>query len=158
MAALTSQDVWDAISGEVFAVVGMVNARNEGRTADIYYLVEDRKLWFATRTSEWKTKHMVANPNVSMTVAIPKRIPFLPFVKIPAATVTFCGTAATRTVDEVAAELYAKLSGGLENTDDAVDTTIFEITPHGDFVTYGVGVSLSEMRDTELARGRAPVG
>lgn len=157
MAELTTEDVWESIEKEVFAVVGMVNARNEGRTVGIYYLVRDRRLWFATRTSEWKTKHMVANPNVSLTVAIPKRVPLMPFIKVPAATVTFSATATARAVDEVPTELFTKLSGGLESTDEAEDTTIFEITPKGHFVTYGVGVSLTEMRDTELARGRAPV-
>jgi hypothetical protein len=30
--------------------------------------------------------------------------------------------------------------------------------PEGQFVTYGLGVSLMRMRDTSAARGRAPVG
>ena len=48
--------------------------------------------------------------------------------------------------------------GGLVVTNEVSgSTTIFEITPRGEFVTYGEGVSLSQMRDTELARGRAPV-
>ncbi len=32
------------------------------------------------------------------------------------------------------------------------------IRPTGDFVTYGVGVSLLTMCDTEAARGRAATG
>jgi hypothetical protein len=35
--------------------------------------------------------------------------------------------------------------------------SIIEVIPAGDFVTYGVGISLSEMRYPEKARGRAPV-
>ncbi len=35
---------------------------------------------------------------------------------------------------------------------------LIEVTPVGEFVTYGVGVSLSEMRYPEKARGRAAVG
>ncbi|HSG16436.1 MAG TPA: hypothetical protein VLE70_08950 [Anaerolineae bacterium] len=32
------------------------------------------------------------------------------------------------------------------------------VTPKKEFVTYGVGVSLMQMRDTKMARGRVPVG
>jgi hypothetical protein len=34
---------------------------------------------------------------------------------------------------------------------------ILEIVAEGEFVTYGIGVSLMKMRDTEGARGRVPV-
>ena len=44
---------------------------------------------------------------------------------------------------------------GLENVSE--ETAIIEVTPKGDFVTYGVGVSFMGMRDTENARGRAVV-
>ena len=36
-------------------------------------------------------------------------------------------------------------------------TVLIEVTPEGDFVTYGIGVSLMAMRDAEQAHGRAPV-
>jgi len=38
------------------------------------------------------------------------------------------------------------------------ENCIIEIRPTGHFATYGVGVSLMDMRDPEKARGRAPVG
>jgi len=34
---------------------------------------------------------------------------------------------------------------------------VLEIEPTGDFITYGIGVSLMQMRFPEKARGRAPV-
>jgi hypothetical protein len=34
---------------------------------------------------------------------------------------------------------------------------LIEVTPVNDFLTYGIGVSLLQMRDHEQARGRAPV-
>jgi len=37
------------------------------------------------------------------------------------------------------------------------DSCLIEVTPQGEFVTYGVGVSLMEMRDPAKARGRAAV-
>jgi hypothetical protein len=35
---------------------------------------------------------------------------------------------------------------------------VIELRPVGDFVTYGIGVSLRQMRTPALARGRVPVG
>jgi hypothetical protein len=37
------------------------------------------------------------------------------------------------------------------------ESCVIEVVPKGDFITYGVGISLMEMRNPELARGRAPV-
>ena len=45
-----------------------------------------------------------------------------------------------------------------ENEKKIAGSCLVEITPIKEFVTYGVGVSLMQMRDTEQARGRAPVG
>ena len=38
------------------------------------------------------------------------------------------------------------------------DSCLIEVTPQKEFITYGIGVSLLEMRDPAQARGRAPVG
>jgi hypothetical protein len=35
--------------------------------------------------------------------------------------------------------------------------SVIEIRPEGRFLTYGVGVSLTKMRDPVLARARVPV-
>ena len=37
------------------------------------------------------------------------------------------------------------------------DSCLIEVTPEGEFITYGVGVPLKTMRQPELSRGRAPV-
>ena len=37
------------------------------------------------------------------------------------------------------------------------ENCIIEIRPNGHFATYGIGVSLLDMRDPEKARGRTPV-
>jgi len=158
MATVTTDQVWDGIEAQVFGVIGMVSARNEARTAGIVYAVHDHKLYVGTAASEWKTRHIAQNPHVSMTIPITKRIPFVPWIKIPAATITFSGMARVLEADQAPAEMVEALHAGLSNDpDDTSQTVIVELTPQGDFVTYGFGVSLQTMRDTELARGRAPV-
>lgn len=154
---LSSEQVWQAIEKELFAVVGMVTSRHEARTAGVVYVVRDRKLYVATGADTWKARHIAANPSVSVTIPIAKRIPIMPWMKIPAATITFAGTARILAAKDAPRELLAAIFRGM--ADDAkmiAESCLIEITPIKDFVTYGVGVSLMQMRDPEQARGRAP--
>ena len=155
---LSSEQVWQAIEKELFAVIGMVTASQESRTAGVVYTVRDLKLYFSTHTSAWKTRHITANPHVSATIPIAKRIPVMPWIKIPAATITFSGTARVFQASQVSPDLLRAILGPLADDLHAIEeTAVIEVTPAGDFITYGVGVSLREMRDPEIARGRAPV-
>lgn len=155
---LTTDLVWQEVEKQLFAVLGMVTAKNEARTVGIVYTVHQRRLYITTKRTAWKTRHISQNPHISLTIPIAKRIPFMPWIKIPAATITCFGTAAIHEPSEIAPELLHKLFRGLEtNADMMADTSIIAVEPMGDFVTYGVGVSLTTMRDTEKSRGRVPV-
>lgn len=120
----------------------------------IIYVVDNRKLYVGADTTAWKTKHIASNPHVSMTIAIAKRVPFLPWIKIPDATITFSGTAKILAKDELEPALLKKLYRHEEGRDT---WCAIEVTPQKDFITYGVGISLAEMRYPEKARARAPV-
>ena len=94
-----------------------------------------------------------------MTVTLPKRIPFLPFIKIPPATITFSGDAEILRIDDVAQEAVERLFHGLKLDSDLIeDTRIIRVVPYGEFVTYGLAMPVRQMRDTEKARGRAATG
>ena len=156
---LSSEQVWQAIEKELFAVVGMVTANQEARTVGVVYVLRDHKLYVATRKDTWKVRHIAANPHISVTIPIAKRIPVMPWVKIPAATITFSGSARILPAKDAPPELLKAMFRGLAESEKMVaDSCLIEITPVKEFVTYGVGVSLMQMRDTEQARGRAPVG
>lgn len=155
---LTTEQVWQAIEKELFAVIGMVTARHEARTVGVVYVVRDRKLYIGTGKDTWKTRHIAENPHVSLTIPIAKRIPFLPWIKIPAATITFSGTARILPTEETPLDILQVVFRGLvENEEMMADSALIEVTPEKDFITYGVGVSLMTMRHPEKARGRAPV-
>lgn len=153
---LTSQQVWEAIEKELFAVVGMVTAAGEARTVGIVYIVRERKLYVATGADTWKARHIAANPHVSMTIPIAKRIPIASWIQIPQATITFSGTARVIPAADASSEIKQALFRGAGD-DLIADSCLIEVTPEGEFVTYGVGVPLMQMRRPEAARGRAPV-
>jgi len=155
---LTTEKVWKAINDDtLFGVLAFVNARGEARSAGIVYVTEGRSLLIASDKDAWKVRHIEANPNVSMTITINKRIPFMPFVKIPDATITFQGKAELLQVHEVDASVTKRLLRGLELEREAVaGTRIIRVVPQGDFVTYGIAMPMSQMRKPEKAIGRAP--
>jgi Pyridoxamine 5'-phosphate oxidase len=156
---LTSDQVWEVIEKELFAVLGMATAQNEARTVGIVYVVRDRRLYIASDKEAWKVQHIVQNPHVSLTVPVHKGIPLMPWMKIPAATITFCGLARILESGEAPPEILQALHHGMAD-DEALlaESCLIEVTPIKDFITYGIGVSLMQMRDPKLARGRAPVG
>jgi hypothetical protein len=155
---LTSAQVWAELEKELFAVLGMVTAKGAARTVGIVYVAREGKLYIATVKDTWKTRHVQANPSVSITVPIAKRIPFLPMIKIPAATITFSGKGTVLDSAKVEKSVLNALLRGLEEDSDHMSKMrIIAIEPVGDFITYGVGIPLLKMRNPELARGRVPV-
>jgi len=136
----------------------MVTAEQESRTVGVVYVVRGRRLYIGTDDDAWKVKHIRQNPNVSLTIPIHKGIPLLPWIKIPAATITFAGVAEVLSAENTdPATLQALYRGMAENEELMGHSAVIEVTPVREFLTYGVGVSLMEMRDPKLARGHAPV-
>lgn len=155
---LNSSDVWQAVKKELFAVLGMVTPQNEARTVGIVYIEDNHKLYIGTGKRAWKTRHIIRNSAVSLTIPIAKRIALLPWIKIPAATITFSGTARVLEPEETPpAILQALLRDVASNEKELADSCVIEVTPRGDFITYGVGIPLLQMRYPDKARGRAPV-
>lgn len=158
-AKVTSAQVWREIEQRSFAVLGFVTSSGAARTAGIGYLVRGREIYVVTGRDSWKARHIAANPRVSLTVTIPKRIPFMPWVRIPDATITFQGEAAVLAAEQVPPEIPQALLHGLEapTADWEKEISVIRVHPVGEFVTYGVGVPLQVMRRPEDARGRVPV-
>ncbi|MCJ7717004.1 MAG: pyridoxamine 5'-phosphate oxidase family protein [Anaerolineales bacterium] len=154
----TTETVWKAIKQQLFAVLAMITRENESRSVGIVYIVHDQKLYIGTGLESWKTRHIRLNPEVSLTIPIPKRIPLIPWIKIPQATISFSGTAriipAVKAEHEILHSVYRHMADDQELMEKSC---LIEVKPKGDFITYGVGISLMQMRDPELSRGRAPV-
>lgn len=155
---LTREEVWSAIEKELFAVLGMVTAVNEARTVGVVYVVRNRKLYVGTNRETWKARHIAANPHVSVTIPIAKRIPVMPWIKIPAATITFSGMARILAATDTPPEILQAVFRGLADDPQLMaDSCLIEVTPEKEFITYGIGIPLMQMRFPEKSRGRAPV-
>jgi len=157
-APITTDLVWNEIEKRVFAVLSYVTPRGHARSAGIVYVARGRVLYVATEVQSWKAKHIRLNPNVALNVTIPKSVPLMPWIKIPAATIAFSGTARVLSAREAdPAVIQALMRGMADDPERVANTSLLEIHATGDFVTYGVGVPLLDMRDPKKARGRTPV-
>ena len=158
-APIGSDLVWKEIEKRSFAVLSYVNPQGRARSAGIVYVAIDRVLYVRAAKDSWKAKHILLNPHVALNVTIAKRVPFMPWIKIPDATIAFSGTARVLPMSDLDPTLLETLTGRLiEQHGTNADNCIIEIRPTGHFATYGVGVSLLDMRDPQKARGRTPVG
>ncbi len=157
-ASITTELVWAEIEKRFFAVLSYVTPKAEARSAGIVYIVRDRKLYMRASTGSWKAKHIHLNPRVALNVTIPKRIPFMPWIKIPAATIALHGAARVIPAKDADPGIIQALMGAMpDHSELAAQISIIEVEPRGHFATYGVGVSLLAMRDPKTARGRVPV-
>ena len=157
-AVLSSQQVWGELENNLFAVLGMVTSNGEARTVGIVYVVHLQKIYIASRNDTWKVRHIRENAHVSMTVTIPKRILFLPWIKIPAATISFSGIGRVLNPKKAGKDVLHSLLRGLATDSETLATMcVIEVQPVGDFITYGVGTPLMTMRQPEKARGRVAV-
>ena len=85
-----------------------------------------------------------------------ERVPFLPFIKVPAATITFRGEAQILEVGDIPVSVFERLPRGRESDPSVLDrTAIIRIVPRGEFVTYGIAMPITQMRKHEEAHGRA---
>jgi len=158
-APIGSDLVWKEIEKRSFAVLSYVNPKGRARSAGIVYVVIDRVLYVRAAKDSWKAKHILLNPHVALNVTIAKRVPFMPWITIPDATIAFSGSARVLPMSDLNRKLLETLTGRLiEQHGTLAENCIIEIRPTGYFVTYGVGVSLLDMRDPQKARGRTPVG
>ena len=78
MAEITTDQVWEVIEKDLFAVIGMVTAEGQVRTVGVVYAPYQRKLLIGTGNETWKARHIAANPHVSLTIPLAKRILIMP--------------------------------------------------------------------------------
>ena len=156
-ARLTTEQVWHQIAQASFAVIGYVTPAGEPRSSGVVYKSIGRRLYVAVAPDSWKARHVAASRRVAVTVPV-RRGGLLSLVApIPPATVSFHATAIVHPAGAPQVRPLLKELGSLIPVERRTSACIIEIVPEGAFLTYGLDVSLSKMRDPAAARARVPV-
>jgi hypothetical protein len=157
VARLTTEQVWHQVAKGSFAVLSHVTPAGEPRSSGVVYKTVGQRLYIATAPDSWKARHVAASGRVAVTVPV-RRGGLLSLVApIPPATVSFHGTAIVHPADSPQVHLLLKELASLLPEERRVSARILEVIPKGSFVTYGVGVSLTQLRYPAAARARVPV-
>jgi hypothetical protein len=155
---LTSEQVWHAISKASFAVVSYATPAGERRSSGVVYATAGRRVYVAVSPDSWKARHIAASGRVSVTVPVRRGGPLSLLFPIPPATVSFHGTAIVHPAGPVGASEAPDELAALLPAARRASCCVLEILPEGQFLAYGLGVSLTRMRSPAAARARVPVG
>jgi hypothetical protein len=154
---LSAQMVWRELGKASFAVLGHVTPAGKPRTSGVMYAVHDRRVYVGVADDGWKAQQIATGDEVSVTVLVRRGGLLALVIPIPPATVTFRARATmhragTAQADHAPSELLKRLPAATRD-----DMALIELAPEGDFVTYGIGVSLRAFADPNAAPGRVSV-
>jgi hypothetical protein len=156
-ARLTSEQVWHALGKASFAVIGYVTPAGEPRSSGVVYKSIGRRLYVAVDSDSWKARHVAASRRMAVTVPV-RRGGLLSLVApIPPATISFHAQAIVHPAGAPRVRPLLQELGSLLPVERQTSACIIEIVPEGAFLTYGLDVSLSKLRDPAAARARVPV-
>ena len=153
---LSSDDVWRELDKASFAIIGYVTPAGEPRSSGVVYGVHERHLYVMVAPDSWKARQIADGQSVAVTVPVRRGGLLSLFAPIPPATISF--HARTRVHPAGSFDLASaskKLRSLLPK--DRREGTVLEFVPEASFLTYGIGVSLSAMRDPVVARAHVPV-
>ena len=152
----STEQVWDRVAKESFAVISHVTPTGEPRCSGVLYKVLGRRLYLAVAPDGWKARHIAADGRVAVTVPV-RRGGILSLVApIPPATISFHGTAVVHPAGSPEVGALSEALGSLLPAERRASASIGEVAPPGAFLTYGVGVPLLKMRTPATARARVP--
>src|SRR5215468_3093662 len=153
---MTSNQVWQELTKASFGVVSYVTPSGEPRSSGVVYAIAARRMYVVAAVDSWKAKHIGATGQVAVTVPVRRGGIMSLLAPIPPATISFHGSAIVHRASAVQDGSLPKKLVALLPTERRNLSRVIEIVPSGHFLTYGIGVSLIQMRDPELARGRLP--
>ena len=111
----------------------------------------------AVEPNGWKARHIGASGRVPVTVPVHRAGVLALLAQIPPATISFHGEAFVHPAGTMQTRKLLERLDSLLPRERRGSAAVIEIVPEGEFVTYGVGVPLRQMRDTSRARARVPV-
>lgn len=154
---VTTQVVWGELARASFAVLAHVNRAGEPRSSGVVYGTAGDRLYVAVAADGWKARQLTTGDRVGVTVPVRRGGLLALVAPIPPATITFEATVkvhAPGTLDlgAVSRDLLRLLPEARR-----LGSCVLELEPQGNFLTYGIGVSLRDMADPAKALARVPV-
>jgi hypothetical protein len=152
----SAEQVWAELGKASFAIVGYVTPAGEPRSSGIVYAAEGRHLYLAVAPDSWKARQIRDDQQVAVTVPVRRGGLLSLLAPIPPATISFHARAIVHPAGSLD---LASVSKSLLTLlpKDRREATVLELVPEGTFLTYGIGVSLLEMRDPVAAGAHVPI-
>lgn len=154
---MTGPQVWQQLSRASFAVLGYETPGGEPRSSGVVFKAVNKRLYVAVGPDSWKARHIAHNPHVSVTVTVRRGGILALIFPIPPATISFHAQAIVHSAGSIDLGMLSKELESLVPAERREAAVIIEVIPEGRFVTYGLGVSLSDMRKPEVAEAVVPI-
>jgi len=151
---LIASQIWRALGKASFAVISYVTPAGEPRSSGVVYAMADRRMYVVVAADSWKARHISATGRVAVTVPVRRGGIMALLLPIPPATITFHAAATVYPAGPLADLPLPEQLTKLMPAERQQFCRVIEIQPAGHFVTYGIGVSLMQMRTPALARAR----
>jgi Pyridoxamine 5'-phosphate oxidase len=156
---LTAEDVWRQIDKASFAYVAHVTPTGEPRVSGVVFKSAGHRLYIAVDPDSWKAKHIEANGRVSVVVPVRRGGILASVLPLPPATISFQARAVVHPAGPISQVKSApKELASVVPAERKERARVIELSPDGEFLTYGLGVSLMEMLHPAIAQARVPGG
>ncbi|MGZ4471663.1 MAG: pyridoxamine 5'-phosphate oxidase family protein [Nocardioidaceae bacterium] len=153
---LTTDEVWHALERASFAVVSYVNPAGKPRASGVVCAAAGHRLYLVTAPDSWKARQISDGDEVAVTVPIRRGGLLALVAPIPPATVSFHATATVHPPGTMSIEAVSKRLASLL-PEERRSGCVLELAPYGSFLTYGVGVSLTDLARPAAALAHVPV-
>lgn len=153
-----ANEVWRDLEKQSFAVVSHVNPEGEPRSSGVVYAMAGHRLYMAVAPDSWKARQLQTGDQVSVTVPVRRGGLLSLLFPIPPATISFHATVTVHPAESITRSTLPKELQRLLPETDGSPICVLELAPKGQFLTYGVGVSLNEMRNPNIAGAHVPIG
>ena len=154
---VSSALVWRSLAKASFAVISHVTSAGEPRSSGVVYAIVDRRMYVAVAPDGWKARHIATGQEVAVTVPVRRGGLLSLLAPIPPATITFHTRAMVHPAGSVDPGSVSKELEKILPEARRATSCVLELVPEGRFLTYGIGVSLMDMRDPALAIAHVPV-
>lgn len=148
---LTTERVWHEMEKASFAVISYVTPAGQPRSSGVGFAAVGRRLYVVTDPGSWKARQISDGDEVAVTVPVRRGSVLSLIAPIPPATVSFHAKATVHPAGSVSIESVSKKLASQLPKERRGAGCLLELVPDGDFLTYGLGVSLRDMAKPEAA-------